>query len=252
MLPKSSGDQVLQLSASSDSWLWRRKCLIIVPKTAKSVAVIVKDSSGGVSSNNKKQEEIDGSESELIRCRYGETKVSSRQYAEQDIKWLGGCEAGASWSTWNKRKMRTVEQMVRLTNKSPETGGNLSREAVRFVIEVDATDSATGDGVADQVLEVRYSDASEMPPPNNFEPTPLCGARPQPAVSRPPLSSRRGSFVLGGEGECEASVHLMYGYKIRFNFIISVAAKKTKGKVSAKAVVGRAIDINLDSSFARN
>ena len=83
MLPNSSGDQVLQLSASSDSWLWRRKCLIIAPQTAKSAAVIVKDSRGGVPSNNKKQEEIDGSESDRIRCRYGEVKVASLQFAEQ-------------------------------------------------------------------------------------------------------------------------------------------------------------------------
>ena len=122
-----------------------------------------------------------------------------------------------------------------MTSKSHGTGGNSSGEAVRFVFEVAAADGAKGGGVADQELEVRYGDASQMPPPENFEPTPLCGARPRPPVSRPPLSSRRGSFVLGREGECEASVHLSYGFKIRFNFFVLVAGEKLEGEVNASA-----------------
>ena len=214
---------MLQLSSSSSSWPRRKPCLIMVPKTARKVAVAVK---GG-----------DGKDSAVLRCRYGETRTR-RRYAEQDIKWLGRCEEGAAW------------QIPPSPPKVRRRGRRRSGDDVRFVMEV--TDGGGGGGGEDQVLELRYSTADAKPfqqqklrqehQPQQRQQRfvegapkrPTCGERPSSPTS---VSSRSGGFVLGGEnGECALAVNLGHAFKIRLKFFTSAA--EGEGKKRPRYLLG--------------
>ena len=232
---------MLQLSASSDAWPGRRPCLIVVPKTAKSVAVVIKGGAAGGAGKNREWTKT--ASSAVPRCRYGETKKVTtrrgpRRYAEQDIKWLGRCEAGATWA--RSKQGPAPRKVVRGRRRRRR-----SEEDARFVIEV--TDGGgDGGGAAggedDRVLELRYSTADtnavqqqkQQQQPRNMageRPTrTACDGRPPPSSSAR-LSSRRAGFVLGGEGEdgeCAVTVHLGHAYKLRLKFFTSAA--ETKGE----------------------
>ena len=184
---------MLQLSAASDAARPRRgPCLIVVPETARRVAVVAK---GG-----------DEKSSASERCRYGEAKKpsASRQwYAEEDIKWLGRCDAGVVLA----RSDQGAEQGRRWRRRSGENA--------RFVVEV-ADDVVSGGG-GGRAFELRYSTADADAVRT------ACAGR---SSSSPPerLSSRRGGgFVLGGEdgGGCAVAVRLGHAYKIRLKFFLT-------------------------------
>ena len=184
---------MLQLSAASDAARPRRgPCLIVVPETARRVTVVAK---GG-----------DEKSSASERCRYGEAKKpgASRQwYAEEDIKWLGRCDAGVILA----RKGQEVEQGRRWRRRSGENA--------RFVVEVNDDDVSGGGGRA---LELRYSTA------NADRVRKACEGR---SSSPERMSSRSGSFVLGGEdGSCAVAVRLGHAYKIRLKFFLTSADAK--------------------------
>ena len=188
---------MLQLSATSDTQPRRRPCLIVVPETARRVAVIAK---GG-----------DEKSSASERCRYGEMKKPStfRQWcAEDDIKWLGRCDAGAILTRSDQRAGQGHRWRRR-------TGKN-----ARFVVEVTDDDVS---GVGGQVLELRYSTA------NADTVRTACAGR---SSSPERLSSRSGGFVLGGEdGGCAVAVRLGHAYKTRLKIFFTSAASDAKGEL---------------------
>ena len=225
---------MLRLSASSDAWPWRRPCLIVVPETAKSVVVVIK---GGDSGAGKSAEWKKTASSAFLRCRYGETKegATRRRYAEQDIKWLGRCEAGATWARGEPRPPRKVDHRERRRRRRS------GDDDARLVIEV----TADGGG-DDRVLELRYStvDADAVQQQQQQQQTRVIAGEERPTTTRtvcdgrPPSPARLssgaggggGGFVLGGEdGECAVAVHLGHAYKVRLKIFPS--ASEVKGEL---------------------
>ena len=243
---KSSGDQVLQLSASSDAWPWRRPCLIVVPKNVNSVAVVIKDGDGGAGKNRERHETAS---SALLRCRYGETKGGATKrprrrrrrwrFAEQDIKWLGRCDAGATWA-WRSEQSSSlkVDRGRRQRRRRRRSGDD-----ARFVIEVTDSDG-DGDGGSvggadHRMLELRYSTADTNAVQQRQQPRDIaatrttCDGRP---LSPARLSARSGGFLLGGEdGQCAVAVHLGHAYKVRLAFFPSAA--ETQGELMMTSVL---------------
>ena len=191
---------MLQLSAAPDAARPRRgPCLIVVPETARRVTVVAK---GG-----------DEKSSASKRCRYGEVakkpSTSRQWYAEEDIKWLGRCDAGAILA----RRGQEVEQGRRWRRRSGENA--------RFVVEV--TDDVVSNGGGGRVLELRYSAA------NADAVRTACAGR---SSSPERMSSRSGGFVLGGEdGRCAVAVRLGHAYKTRLKIFFTSAASDAKGEL---------------------